>query len=110
MVWRAKAVVTAVGLAFAVSAGAGVASAQPDVSPVVNTTCTYDQLISALNAHSPADAAQFTGSPVAVGWLNSFLGAPRDQREQMIQQVQNIPAAGQYTSLVLQVVNTCNNY
>jgi hemophore-related protein len=110
MLLRAKIVVTVAGLALALSAGAGVASAQPDVSPVVNTTCTYDQVIAALNAHSPADAAQFTGSPVAVGWLHSFLGAPRDQRAQMLQQVQSIPAAAPYTSLVLDVARSCSNY
>jgi hemophore-related protein len=107
---RAKVVVTAAGLALALSAGAGIASAQPDVSAVVNTTCTYDQVIAALNDHSPADAAEFTGSPVAVGWLHSFLGSPPDQREQMLQQVQNIPATAPYTGLVLQVANTCNKY
>ena|SRR5690242_16867886 len=110
MLWSTKVAVAAAGIAVSLGAGTGVASAQPDVSPVVNTTCTYDQLIAALNATSPADAAQFTSSPVAVGWLHSFLGSPRDQRQQMIQQVQSIPAADAYTSLVLQVANSCNRY
>ena len=54
--------------------------------------------------------AEFTGNPVAVGWLHQFLGAPVDQRRQMLQQVQSIPAAAPYTGLVLQVANSCNNY
>ncbi len=105
-----KAVMAAACVAVSLGAGTGIASAQPDVSPVVNTTCTYDQVIAALNASSPGDAAQFTSSPVAVGWLHSFLGSPRDQRQQMIQQVQSIPAAGPYTALVLQVANSCNRF
>jgi hemophore-related protein len=110
MLSRAKVVVTAAGLALSLSAGAGIASAQPDVTPVVNTTCTYPQVIAALNAHSPDDGAQFTSNPVAVGWLRSFLASPVDQRQQMIQQVQSVPGAEAYTALVLQVANTCKNF
>ncbi len=41
------------GLAVAFAAGAGVASATPDLGPAVNTTCSYPQLVSALNAQGP---------------------------------------------------------
>jgi hemophore-related protein len=110
MLLSTKVVVAAAGAALSLGLGTGVAWAQPDTSAVVNTTCTYDQVIAALNNTSPGDAAQFTSSPVAVGWLHSFLGSPRDQRAQMLQQVQSIPAAEPYTALVLQVANTCNKY
>ena len=40
-----------------------VANAAPDLSPLVNTTCTYEQLVAGLNAVSPAMAAQFTANP-----------------------------------------------
>jgi len=103
-------VVATAGMAVSLGLSSGIASAQPDVTAVVNTTCSYDQVIAALNARSPESAAEFTGSPVAVGWLNQFLGAPVDQRRQMIQQVQSIPAAAPYTALVLQVANSCNNF
>jgi hemophore-related protein len=105
-----KVVAAAAGMALSLGIGTGIASAQPDVSTVVNTTCSYDQVIAALNAHSPGSAAEFTGNPVAVAWLNQFLASPVGQRRQMIQQVQSIPAAAPYTGLVLQVANTCNNY
>ena len=105
-----RTLVAAAGLAFALSAGAGIASATPDVTAVVNTTCTYDQVIAALNAHSPADGAEFTSSPIAVNWLQSFLGSPVDQRQQMIQQVQSVPGAQAYTALVVQVASTCKNF
>jgi hemophore-related protein len=110
MLSRTKFVITAAGLALSLSAGAGVASAQPDVAAVVNTSCSYEQVIAALNAHSPADGAQFTSNPIAVNWLHSFLDSPVDQRQQMIQQVQNVPGAQAYTALVVQVANTCKSF
>jgi hypothetical protein len=57
------------GLAVAFAAGAGVASATPDLGPAVNTTCSYPQLVSALNAQGPDVAAGFNQSccrPVCV--------------------------------------------
>jgi len=80
------------------------------VTPVVTTTCSYDQGIAALNDHSPGSAAEFTGSPDAAGWMHQYIDASVDQRRQMLQQVQSIPAAAPYTGLVLQVANSCNNY
>ena len=110
MLSRTNLVAVAAGLALALSAGTGIASAEPDLSTVVNTTCTYDQVIAALNAHSPADGAEFTSSPIAVNWLQSFLGSPVDQRQQMIQQVQSVPGAQAYTALVVQVASTFKNF
>ena len=97
-------------MALSLSIGTGIASAQPDVGAVVNTTCTYPQVIAALNAQSPATGAQFTANPIATNWLNQFLASPTDQRRQMIQQVQAVPGAAPYTGLVVQVANTCNKY
>lgn len=110
MLSRTKWAVTAAGLAFSLTAGVGIASAQPGLSSVVNTTCSYPQVIAALNAQSPADGAQFTSNPIAVNWLQSFLASPVDQRQQMIQQVQGVPGAAAYTDLVIQVANTCRNF
>jgi hemophore-related protein len=107
---RTKWAVAAAGLALSLSTGAGIASAQPGLSSVVNTTCSYPQVIAALNAHSPDDGAQFTSNPIAVNWLQSFLASPVDQRQQMIQQVQGVPGAQAYTGLVIQVANTCKNF
>ena len=44
-------------LALSLSVGGAVASADPDLSPVINTTCTYSQVVSALNAEKPAEVA-----------------------------------------------------
>ncbi len=98
------------GLALSLAAGAGIASADPGLDPVVNTTCNYNQVVSALGAQSPDAAAKFNGSPMAQHWLNKFLAAPPDQRQQMVAQAQSYPAAQPYLGLVSQVANTCNNY
>ena len=45
-------------------AGAGVASADPDLGLIVNATCSYLQVVSALFAQDPEAAAQFNASPV----------------------------------------------
>ena len=109
MLSRTKWAVAAAGLALSLGIGTGIASAD-DLSAVVNTSCTYPQVIAALNAQSPDDGAQFTSNPLAVNWLQQFLASPADQRRQMIQQVQGAPGAQAYTGLVLQVANTCKNY
>jgi hemophore-related protein len=105
-----RLIVAGGGLALSLAIATGVASADPDLGPLLNTTCTYPQAVAALSAQSPASAQQLAASPVAQGWLRSFLGAPLDQRQRMIQQVQNLPGAQQYEGLVLQVANSCQNY
>jgi hemophore-related protein len=98
------------GLALSLIVGAGVAAADPDLGPIVNTTCNYSQVIAALNAQDPAAAAQFNGSPFAQSALRQFLAAPPSQRMAMAQQAQSSPRAQQYFGLVQSVAATCNNY
>jgi hemophore-related protein len=98
------------GLALSLTAGAGVASAGPNLGPVVNTTCNYSQVTAALNAQDPAAAAEFNDSPEAQSWLRSFLASPPGQRQQMLQEVQGMPGTEEYVGTVVQLANTCNNY
>jgi len=109
-----KTVATIGGLTLSLTAGAGFASADPDLSPVMNTTCTYSQVLSALNAQNPAAAAGLSASPTAQGALRGFLASTPDQREQMYQELRSRPGSEQYVQqyagAVLQVANTCNNY
>ncbi|MBY0442878.1 MAG: hemophore-related protein [Mycobacteriaceae bacterium] len=102
--------VTIGGLALSLTAGAGIGSAEPDLAPIVNTTCSYAQVLAALDQQSPSAAAQFNSSPIAQGWLQRFLDAPVDQREQMAQQAMAMQGARQYFGTVSQVATTCNNY
>jgi hemophore-related protein len=98
------------GLALSLTAAGGVASADPDLSPIVNTTCSYSQVVAALNAESPSAATQFNSSPMAQNWLRSFLSSPPAQRQQMAQQVEAMPSARPYFAVAVQAANTCNNY
>ncbi|MDQ2638877.1 MAG: hemophore-related protein, partial [Actinomycetota bacterium] len=47
------------GVALSLGAGVGVASAAPDLGPAINTTCSYPQLVAALEAQNPQVAAAF---------------------------------------------------
>ncbi|MCV7145632.1 hemophore-related protein [Mycobacterium riyadhense] len=96
-------------IALSLSVGAGVASADP-LEVAVNTTCNYGQVMAALNAQDPGAAAQLTASPMAVGFLNTFLASPPAKRRQMAAQVQAMPGASQYIGLVESVAASCNNY
>jgi hemophore-related protein len=102
------------GLTLSLTIGAGVASADPDLAPVINTACNYSQVVSALNAQNPAAAAGLAASPTAQAALRGFLASTPDQREQIAQELESRPGSQeyvqQYVGLVLQVANTCNNY
>lgn len=100
-------VTTFVGSALWLVTATGAASANPDP---VNSTCTYDQAVSALNAREPAVAEAFNASPAAQSFLNLFIAAPPDQRQQMLQQVQGIPDAESYVGAIFRVAGICNQY
>jgi hemophore-related protein len=97
------------GLTLALTAGAGVASADP-IDGVINTTCSYGQVMAALNATDPGAAAQFNSSPVVQGYLRQFLASSPPRRAQMAQQLQASPQGAQYVGLIEQVAGICNNY
>jgi hemophore-related protein len=98
------------GLALSLTVSSGTASADPDLGPIVNTTCNYSQVMAALNAQNPAAADQFNRSPMAQSYLRSFLASPPSQRQAMAQQAMSSPRAAQQFGLVQQVAATCNNF
>jgi hemophore-related protein len=104
----ARLVVVVCTLALASTTGAGVASAEPDLSPFINTTCTYSQATAALNALSPDGGNEFSASPTTQTWLHAFVDSPVEQRRQLIQQ--QAPALAQYTAVLAAMANTCKNY
>lgn len=108
--WLTRVAAGVGGLALSLTAGAGIASADPDLGPIVNTTCNYGQVMGALNAASPEAAAQLNASPAAQAWLRSFLAATPAKRWQMARQVQSLPSLQQSMGTITQVANTCNNY
>jgi hemophore-related protein len=107
-----KLAAAAGGLALSVLAGAGIASAD-DLSPAaINTTCSYPQVVAALNAQSPGAGSKLSSSGMASGFLQRYLASPPPQRIQMAQQAQaQFPgAANEYLPLINQVAVTCNNF
>jgi hemophore-related protein len=94
------------GVAVALSAATGVASADP----IVDTTCNYGQVMAALNATDPATAAQLNSSPVAQNYLRQFLAAPPAKRQQMATQIRAMPQAAQFMGTIENVAGVCNNY
>jgi hemophore-related protein len=106
----AKLVGAVSGMALSLTTGAGVASADPDFTPLVETTCTYPQAIAALNALSPEAAQEFNTYPMASAWLHTFLASGTDQRWQLLGQAQTVPALQPYTELGLRMAGTCSKY
>ena len=108
---RLSRLAVAVGsLTLSLTAGAGVASADPDLGPAVNTTCTYDQLVAALNAQDPTIAAALNASPEAQSGLRQFLAGSPSQRKQIAQQIVSNPDSQPYIGVLQRTFDTCNNY
>lgn len=105
-----KAVIASCGAAAALMAGGGIASAAPDTEALVNSTCTYPQIMAAVNAQDPAAAAQINANPMAQGYLQSFVAAGPEQRRGFIAQAQAVPQLAAYYPLINNVASTCNNY
>jgi hemophore-related protein len=106
----ARMIVGATGALAALMAGGAVASAQPDVNAIVNSTCTYPQVIAAMNAQDPQAAAAVQGNAFASGWLHQLIASGPAGRRQMVQQAQASPLAAQYSALITQVTYTCSNF
>src|ERR1700754_666996 len=110
MLSRTQLLVCSAGLALSLGAGAGIASAEPDVSAIVNSTCTYPQIMAALNDQNPDAARDLNGNLLGTLWLQSLVNAGPDQRAQMVQEMQNNPSLQPYIPVILQTAGSCNNY
>jgi hemophore-related protein len=101
-------------VAVAATMGVGVASADPDLGPIINTTCSYAQVTAALNVVAPDMAAKLAGNSMISSRLQSFLAAPVDQRQQMANQAMarggGSGQAAQILGTLTQVANVCNSY
>ncbi|AEV71582.1 hypothetical protein MycrhN_0954 [Mycolicibacterium rhodesiae NBB3] len=105
----AKVLVASGGLVLSLTAGAGLAAAQ-DLSAIINTTCSYPQVLGALNAQDPAAAAELTNSPMAAGIVQDFLASPIPQRQATAARLSGMPAAQQYLDTMLMVAGSCNSF
>lgn len=107
---RTKLAVMIGGMALSVPMSVGIASAQPDLGPVINTTCSYDQVMAAMNAERPDLAAQFKAQPMALGMLRTFMNSGPVERQNTVNQIAAYPGAASYLGATLQLAGTCNNY
>ncbi|MDV3132205.1 hemophore-related protein [Mycobacterium sp. 29Ha] len=98
------------GLGLSLAAGVGVASAQPDLGPAVNTTCSYPQLVSALNAQSPETGAAFNKQPVLKAGLQQFLASGPAQRQEMATRIAAAPWAQPYLGSIQAAFATCQGF
>ena len=64
-----KLVASLCGAAATLIVGSGIASASPDMGSIVNSTCSYPQVMAALNAQNPDVAAQVSSNMLASAWL-----------------------------------------
>jgi hemophore-related protein len=97
-------------LAVSFAAGAGVASAEPDLGPAVNSTCSYPQFVAALHAQMPKEAAEFDASPATQALLRQFIASPPSQRVVLARALLNQPGADQAVPAIQQIFSVCNNY
>ena len=83
---------------------------------LANTTCSYAQVTSALNAQAPALGKQLSARPDMQANIQQFLAMPVDQRQQALAQQQAVNPAlnalifAQIGPQITQVANTCMNY
>jgi hemophore-related protein len=98
------------GLAVSLAAAAGVASAQPEFEPMINTTCTYDQAMAAVHAENPTAAQYLDSSPPNLEFLRVFISSSPDQRRNLISQVRNNPGAAEAFPVIQQMFASCQNY
>lgn len=92
------------------AAGVGVASAEPNIAPMVNTTCTYDQAMAALHAENPMAAKILDASPPNLQFLRTFMSSSPEQRTSLLNQIKNNPGAAQALPVFTQMMTDCVNY
>lgn len=100
-----SAIIAAVG-AVSLSLGAGVANADP----VIDTTCSYNQVIAALNAENPTLASKFASNPLAGGMLANFLASPPAERQKLAANFAQTDWGQKYFGAMASIAGVCNNY
>ncbi len=98
------------GLALSLVAGAGVASADPDLTPAMYSKCSYKQVVAAMHAQFPDAASQFDSTPEAQAWLHDLVDSPPPRRQQMLLDMKDTPEATMFQGIVLPLANSCGKY
>ena len=117
------AVVTFGGLMTAVLLSP-IASADPGDGPLIETTCSYPQLMAALQVEAPQASARLAEHPDAQAKLQEFVALPVDQRRQRLQQFldrnpdvrakidekRNTPEGQAKIQMLAGIAATCHDY
>lgn len=117
------AVVTFGGLMTALSLSP-IASADPGDGPLIETTCSYAQLMAALLVEAPDASARLAEHPDAQAKLQEFVALPVDQRKQHLQQFldrnpdvrakidqkRSTPEGQAKIQMLAGIAATCHNY
>ena len=98
------------GVALSWTAGTGVAAADPDFGPMINTTCTYDQALTAVRTENPMAAQYLEQSPPNLEFLRVFTGSSPAERERLINEVKGNPGAEQALPVIQQMFANCHKY
>lgn len=98
------------GLALSVTAGAGIAAAQPDIGPMVNTTCSYDQAMRAVHAENPMAAQYLDQSPPNLQFLQVYFASSPAKRTDLLNQIKNNPGIDEALPVFQQMMTSCVNY
>jgi hemophore-related protein len=107
-----KAIAAAVGGAAALflTAGAGLAAAEPDYGPMVDSPCTYQQAMTAVHTENPMAAQYLDQSPPNLQFLQVFLNSPRDERINLLNQIKNNQGAAQALPVFQATLTNCSKY
>ncbi|MBU3061287.1 hemophore-related protein [Nocardia sp. NEAU-G5] len=101
----------------------GVAAADPTdlMAPLLNSTCSFDQVDRALHAKDPQLAQMLDANPSQKAMLKQQFDQPPAQRKAEVQQylaqhpeakqqAQNSPQAGSMQQTIQAVADSCHNY
>lgn len=100
------------------------ASAVPLDGPLIETTCTYEQLAAALQVQAPQASSRLAEHPDAQAKLRALIALPVDQRKARvngfldrnpdvrakIDEKRNTPEGQQKVAMLARVADTCHDY
>lgn len=98
------------GLALSLTAGVGIAAAEPDVSALVDSPCSFDQAMAAVRTENPLAAQYLDKYPANIEFIRVFLGSPRDERVNLLNQIKNNPGADVALPVFRQMLTSCTKY
>jgi hemophore-related protein len=100
------------------------ASALPLDGPLIETTCSYEQLAAALQVQAPQASARLAEHPDAQAKLRALIALPVDQRKDRvngfldrnpdvrarIEDKRNTPEGQQKVATLARIAGTCHDY